>query len=177
MTFPLRPGFTHFEVAYQLPYSGRANLNPKSIYPLQSFVVILPKAVQFHATAGSTGFRLMNYPNQPVASVRVAANPRGGQNLAFSISGQGRLETGQQSGLQRSGEREGNSAGSAPRADSNNLPGGELGPPIDVPDPLQRYQWWILGGSVVLLVGGSTLHRGNSPQHALSSIKRVALPR
>ena len=153
-TFPLRPGFTHFEVAYQLPYSGRASLDPKSIYPLQSFVVILPKAVQFHAAAGSTGFKLMNYPNQPDASVRVAANPRGGQNLAFSISGEGRLETGQQSGLQSSGEREGNSAGSAPRAESNHLPGGGLGPPIDAPDPRQRYQWWILGGSVVLLVGG-----------------------
>src|SRR5436305_9711731 len=33
--FPLRPGFTHFEVVYQLPYNGRANLKSKSIYPFQ----------------------------------------------------------------------------------------------------------------------------------------------
>jgi len=154
--FPLRPGFTHFEVAYQLPYSGSVNLDPKSIYPLQSFVVIVPKVMQFRAAAGSTGFKLMNYPNQPDASVRVAANTKGGQKLAFSISGEATLETGQQSGTQRSGESEENSAGSAaPRADSNNRPGGGLGPPIDAPDPLQKYRWWILVGSAaVLLIGG-----------------------
>jgi hypothetical protein len=157
-TFPLRPGFTHFEVAYQLPYSGSANLDPKSIYPLQNFVVILPKALQFHAAAGSTGFKLRNYPNQTEASVRVAANTRSGQNLAFSISGEGTLETGQQSGMQRSSESEENSAVSAPRApgaDSNNRPGGGFGPPIDAPDPLQKYRWWILGGSAAaVLIGG-----------------------
>ena len=32
--FPLRPGLTRFEVAYQMPYSGSANIDPKSIYPL-----------------------------------------------------------------------------------------------------------------------------------------------
>jgi len=153
--FPLRPGFTQFEVAYQLPYTDSANLDPKSIYPLHNFVVILPKAMQFHAAAGSTRFKLMNYPNQPGASVRVAADAKVGQNLAFSISGEGKLETGQQGGTQRSGESEENSAGSAPRADSNNRPGGGLGPPIDAPDPLQKYRWWILGGSAaVLLIGG-----------------------
>jgi hypothetical protein len=153
-TFPLRPGFTHFEVAYQLPYSGSANLDPKSIYPLQNFVVILPKALLFHAAASSTGFKLMNYPNQPDASVRVAANTKGGQNLAFSISGEGTLETGQQSGTQRSPKSEANSAVSAPGADSNTRPGSGLGPPIDAPDPLQKYRWWILGGSAAALVIG-----------------------
>jgi hypothetical protein len=154
-SFPLRPGFTHFEVAYQLPYSGGANLDPKSIYPLQNFVVILPKAMQFHQAAGSTGFKLMNYPNQPDATVQVAANTRRGQNLAFSISGEGTLETGQQSGTQRSNESAENAAGSARRTNSNSRPGGGLGPPIDAPDPLQKYRWWILGGSAaVLLIGG-----------------------
>jgi len=154
-TFPLRPGFTHFEVAYQLPYSGSANLDPKSIYPLQSFVVILPKALQFHAAAGSTGYKLRNYPNQTEASVRVAANTRSGQDLAFSISGEGTLETSQQNGMQRSPEGEENAAVSAPRAESNNRPGGALGPPIDAPNTLQKYRWWILGGSAaVLLIGG-----------------------
>jgi hypothetical protein len=154
-TFPLRPGFTHFEVAYQLPYSGNANLDPKSIYPLKNFVVILPKAMQFHAAAGSTGFKLVNNPKQPDASVQMAANTKGGQKLAFSISGKGALETGQQSGTQSSGESEEKSAGRAPRADSTNRPGGGLGPPIDAPDPLQKYRWSILGGSAaVLLIAG-----------------------
>jgi hypothetical protein len=149
--FPLRPGFTHFEVAYLLPYSGSVNLDPKSIYSLQNFVVIVPKAMQFRAAAGSTGFKSMNYPNQPDASVRVAANTRSGQNLGFSISGAGPIETARQSGTQRPVASEENSAG----ADSNNRPGGGLGPPIDAPDPLQKYRWWILVGSAaVLLIGG-----------------------
>ncbi|MHB8217532.1 MAG: hypothetical protein ACYDDS_15785 [Candidatus Sulfotelmatobacter sp.] len=160
-TFPLRPGFTHFEVAYELPYSGSANLDPKSIYPLQNFVVIIPKAMQFHATAGSTGFKLMNNPNQPNASVRVATNTREGQNLAFSISGEGTIDTGQQSGTQHPVESAQSSAASAPpradspRADSINRSGGGLGPPIDASDLLQRYRWWIfVGSAAVLLIGG-----------------------
>src|SRR5260370_40281707 len=167
--FPLRPGFTHFEVAYQLPYSGSVNLDPKSIYPLQNFVVILPKVLQFHAAAGSTDFKLMNYPNQPDASVQVATNTRGKQNLAFSISGEGTLETGQQTGTRRSRESVENSAGSAPRADSNNRPGGGLGPPVDAPDPLQKYRWWILGGSAaLLLIAGVFVASPTQSAHALS---------
>ena len=43
--FPLRPGLTRFEVAYMLPYTGSANLDPKSLYPLDHFVVMMPKAM------------------------------------------------------------------------------------------------------------------------------------
>ncbi|PYX45716.1 MAG: hypothetical protein DMG79_18655, partial [Acidobacteria bacterium] len=153
-TFPLRPGFTHFEVVYQLPYSGRANINPKSIYPLQSFVVIMPKALQFHAAAGSTGFKLMNYPNQPDASVQVAANTKSGQNLAFTISSQGTPATGQKSATPRPNESDESSASITAPADSNNRPGGGLGRPIDAPDPLQKYRWWILGSCAALLILG-----------------------
>jgi hypothetical protein len=31
--FPLRPGLTRFAVTYQLPYSGSASLDPRTIYP------------------------------------------------------------------------------------------------------------------------------------------------
>ncbi len=47
--FPLRPGLTRFEVSYQMPYSGNANFDPKSLYPLEHFVVMVPKAMQFTA--------------------------------------------------------------------------------------------------------------------------------
>jgi hypothetical protein len=30
-----------------------------------------------------------------------------------------------------------------------------MGPPIDAPDPLQKYRWWIIGGFVLALVGGA----------------------
>jgi len=150
--FPLRPGLTRFEVSYQLPYSGSANLDPKSIYPLQHFVVMLPKAMQFNTAATSAGFKLINYPSEPTASVQVASNTTPGQNLAFKVSGEGTLETAQENGAQGTGE---DGPTSAPGAQSSNRPGGGLGPPIDAPDPLQKYRWWILGGfAAVLLIGG-----------------------
>ena len=34
-------------------------------------------------------------------------------------------------------------------------PGGGLGPPIDAPDPLEKYRWYILGGFASVLVGGA----------------------
>ncbi len=153
--FPLRPGLTRFEVTYQLAYSGSANLDPKSVYPLEHFVVMTPKAMQFTAAATSAGFKLINYPNEPNASVQVASNTAPGQNLAFKVSGQGTLETGQEGGAQPPGEGEQSSAPGAAASPPSNRPGGGLGPPIDAPDPLQQYRWWILGGfAAILLIGG-----------------------
>jgi hypothetical protein len=150
--FPLRPGLTRFEVAYQVPYSGSANLDPKSVYPLQHFVVMTPKAMQFTAAAATSGFKLINYPNEPDAAVQVASNTTAGQNLAFKVSGEGTLQA-QQEGTAEGSSGSGQS--SARGAEANNRPGGGLGPPIDAPDPLQKYRWWILGGfAAVLVIGG-----------------------
>jgi len=156
--FPLRPGLTRFEVAYQFPYNGIANLDPKSIYTLEHFVVMVPKGMQFHAIDGSAGFKLMSYPNDPDATVRVASNTTGGQNLAFKISGEGPLDTGLQSGTQSSVGRAQSSAIGAPRTQSNNRSVGGLGPPAEAPEPLQKYRWWILGAcAAVLLIGGVSI--------------------
>ena len=38
---------------------------------------------------------------------------------------------------------------------SDSRPGGGLGPPIDAPDPLQRYRWWIIGGFAAALAVGA----------------------
>ena len=43
----------------------------------------------------------------------------------------------------------------APSAQSANRPGGGLGPPIDAPDPLQKYRWYILGGFAAVLIAGA----------------------
>jgi hypothetical protein len=147
--FPLRPGLTRFEVSYELPYSGSANVDPKSIYPLEHFVVMTPKAMQFTAAA-SAGFKLINYPNEPDAAVQVASNTTLGQNLAFKVSGEGTL-----AGAEEGGGQGSNEGGQSAASQSAPRPGGGLGPPIDAPDPLQRYRWWILGGfAAVLIVGG-----------------------
>jgi hypothetical protein len=169
--FPLRPGLTRFEVSYQMPYSGSANFDPKSLYPLEHFVVMVPKAMQFTAASSSTGFKMINYPNEPDASVQVASNTRPGQNLAFKVSGEGMLETGQEGGAQGGGEGEQSSAPGPGASQSSSRPGGGLGPPIDAPDPLQRYRWWILGGfAAVLLIGGFFV--ASRQQSAARALKR-----
>jgi hypothetical protein len=151
--FPLRPGLTRFEVTYQLPYNGTASLEPKSLYPLEHFVVMLPKSMQFSATSGD--FKLTSYPEEPGANVQVASNTTPSQNLAFKLSGEGKLEPSQQNGAQGASAGEEGSPQNSDDAQSGNRPGGGLGPPIDAPDPLQKYRWWILGGFAgVLVVGG-----------------------
>ena len=171
--FPLRPGLTRFEVTYELPYSGSANIDPKSIYPLQHFVVMTPKAMQFAAAATSAGFKLINYPNEPDAAVEVASNTTPGQNLAFKLSGEGTLAGQQESGAQGqvSSEGEQSSAPGPGASQSSGRPGGGLGPPIDAPDPLQKYRWWILGGfAAVLVIGG--VYVASRQQSAARALKR-----
>jgi hypothetical protein len=144
--FPLRPGTTQFQVVYQIAYSGSANIDPKSVYPLQHFVAILPKGMEFSAAPG-TNFQSMNDPQQPDANVQVASGAQAGQPLAFKISGEGTLQARQENAGAP------NDGGAA--AQSDNRPGGGLGPPIDAPDPLQKYRWWILGGfALALVIGG-----------------------
>jgi len=156
--FPLRPGTTQFQVAYQLPYTGSANVDPKTIYPLEHFVAIVPKSMQFTPAVNDT-YKTMNDPKQPDASVLVASGAKIGQQLAFKISGEGVL---QQRG--QNGEEQGEAA-----AQNENRPGGGLGPPIDAPDPLHKYQWWILGGLAATLAAGAvfTATRQQAAQRAL----------
>lgn len=152
--YPLRPGFTHFEVAYQLPYSGNAILDPKSIYPLQNFVVIAPKAMQFRASAASATFKSMRNAKQPDAVVMVAANTKAGQNLAFRISGTSAPQSAQKNASEQPRQSAENTAIHITPEVAEKRPGGGLGRPIDAPDPLQKYRWWILAGSTgVLLLG------------------------
>lgn len=172
--FPLRPGLTRFAVTYQLPYSGNANLDLRTIYPLEHFVVTLPNGMQFKAAASSAPFKLLNFPNQPNATVRVASNVTAGQTLAFNISGEGEHETGQQRSPQDSVSGEQRSTRGAPPAESNNRPGGGLGPPIDAPDPLNKYRWWVLGGAAaVLLIGGIYVAR---PKPTILGLRRQKGP-
>ena len=178
--FPLRPGLTQFQVAYRLPYAGQGSLDPKTLYPLHYFVAILPKSIQFTAAPGAP-FQPMNDPNQPDAIAQVASNAKVGQPLAFTISGEGILQERGEGGNARgsSGEevsppeqsqhkvqRQGRDAG----------PGGGLGPPIDAPDPLQKYRWSILGGfGAVLAIGAVFVLSWQQPADRAAT--RARLPR
>lgn len=154
--FPLRPGETRFEVVYDLPYTGSANIDPRPVLPLQHFVAVVPKAMQFTAAPGAK-FEPLTDPQQPGLVMQVASNVAANQPFAFRIAGEGAFPQesaggqGQSQGQSQNpeGQTEGGSAQSGPR------PGGGLGPPIDAPDPLQKYRWYILGGFAAVLIAGA----------------------
>jgi len=168
--FPLRPGLTQFQVAYTLPYTGQANLDPKALYPLQHFVAMLPKAMRFTAGPG-TPFQPMNDPNQPDAIVQVASNTTVGQALAFKVSGEGVLQERGEGGTAQG------SSGEQSSAQGRDVrPGGGLGPPTDAPDPLQKYRWYILGGFAAVLAAGA-VYVASKQQSAARAASRAKLPR
>jgi hypothetical protein len=151
--FPLRPGETQFQVQYTVPYSGSASIDPKALYGMQHFVVMIPKAMQFEPGAGAH-FDSMNDPQQTDATVQVATETKPGQPLSFKISGTGVLA----SNTAPEGSTNGGAMGGNPNEGNSRInsgPGGGMGPPIDAPDPLQKYRWWIIGGFVLALAGGA----------------------
>jgi len=155
--FPLRPGETQFQVQYTVPYSGSATIDPKSPYGMQHFVVMVPKTMQFEAGPGAH-FDSMNDPQQTDAIVQVAAETKAGQPLSFKISGTGVLaantapEGSTNGGAMGGGQGQQGQQGNSRIGDG---PGCGIGPPIDAPDPLQKYRWWIIGGFVLALFGGA----------------------
>ncbi|HEX8817720.1 MAG TPA: carboxypeptidase regulatory-like domain-containing protein [Terriglobales bacterium] len=149
INYPLRPGETQFQVVYHQPYSGSASFDPKLTYKSDHFVVLFPKSMTFTAAPG-VNYQGMDDPRQPDANVRLASNASPGQPLGFKISGTGTLGAAGDDSAgppQPSGQTGGASA-------STSRPGGGLGPPIDAPDPLEKYRWFILGGFAIVLAGG-----------------------
>ncbi len=142
--FPLRPGETRFQAAYQLPYSGQATIRPKLSFPTEHVVVMLPKTMQF-SSAGAGNFQSMGEEQGGV--LQVSTKVPAGQDVSFKISGTGMIQDTQAA----------ESGGGAPAgsAASRGMPGGGLGRPEETPDPLHRYRWYILGGLAVALALGA----------------------
>jgi hypothetical protein len=151
--FPLRPGETQFQVSYHMPYSGEASFDPKSLYDAQHFVVVLPKTIKFSPGPGEN-FQSMDDPRQSDAVVQVASNTTAGQPLVFKISGTGTMSD-EPEEAKRSGNPVGGAQTGGPVAGRDSRPGGGLGPPIDAPDPLEKYRWYILGGFGIVLAAGA----------------------
>src|ERR1700760_828465 len=141
--FPLRPGETQFQVTYSLPYSGSAKFTPKLAASADNVVVMVPKSMTFTPDA-STPFQPIN--DDINAQTFVAKNVSPTQALGFSVSGSGALPRDVQTA------QGGNGQPGAPAPADDNRPGIGLGNPIDTPDPLSKYKWWILSGVGLLLV-------------------------
>jgi hypothetical protein len=140
--FPLRPGESQFQLKYHLPYSGSLAFKPRLATAAANFVVMMPKSMTFKPDPG-TPFQPIDQPAG--AQTYLARNVSPSQSLAFTISGSGSMPRDSQNADQ--GDNGPSSAGGgSTQATADTRPGIGLGNPIDTPDPLNKYKWWILGG-------------------------------
>jgi hypothetical protein len=164
--FPLRPGQTQFRVTYHLAYSGKATVDPKEIYPLQHFVIIMPRTLGF--TPSQSGlYQDKQPPDLQDAIAEVASNTKPGQNLTFDVSGEGTLQDQNQ-----------NAGNAAPGtgATADNRPGGGLGKPGEDPDPLDQYRWWLLGGLGAALALGGVYITSRSKTQIPGAVATTSVP-
>lgn len=157
--FPLRPGVTQFQLSYHLPYSGSLAFDQRFASQTDSFVVMMPKSMSFKA-GGGVSFESLN--ETPGALTYLARNGTPSHPFAFTVSGSGAMPRDTQAESQ-SNDSSGATSQAGSAAANDTRPGGGLGVPIDTPDPLNKYKWWILGAiTLVFAVGaGFLLRSGN----------------
>lgn len=167
--YPLRPGETRFQVSYQLPYSGSFQFRPRVSAPVDNLAIILPKSVQFTGTPAGI---FQPIDEDVKVQTYLARNVTPQSKLTYQVSGTGTLPqesagpegaSGAPSGSADQGAM-GPEAAAQSAAENNTRPGIGLGVPIDTPDPLHKYKWWILSLAAVLLaVGAGFLMKQNQP--------------
>lgn len=170
-SYALKPGETRFEIAYHVPYSGKAAFSPRLTRDFDHYVLMLPSTMTFSAK-DATEFQSMS--NQPGANVQVSLKAKAGQDLSYSIAGNGTIPDEQANG-HAVGEAAGGAMG---KAAADNRPGGGLGRPEDGPDGLAKYRWYILGVLLTLLVGGGiwTHERTKQDEAASALVASVSAP-
>jgi hypothetical protein len=141
--FPIQPDDgdrdTQFQVSYTLPYpGGKLDFKPVVTLPAENVAVIMPKSMSIT----SSDFKPVN--SDPGVLTFLAKNATPGKALAFTVSGTGSLPREQQGGQADAGQQ------AAPPT-----PGGGIGTPINTPNPLSKYTWWILGGLALLLIAAA----------------------
>lgn len=150
--FPLRPGESRFQVGYRLPYNGSLVLHARTSLPTDNVAIMLPKSMTFNG--GNLFQPLQGDANEPGEQTYLTTNVAPGKDVSYTVSGTGSLPREAQNGPQ--GQQGGMGGPGGPGSDQQvtpaNGPGGGLGVPIDTPDPLQKYKWWILSGVGLALV-------------------------
>jgi hypothetical protein len=159
--FPLRPGETQFQITYSLPYSGSAKFAPKLADTADNVVIMVPKSMTFTPDP-STRYQPIN--DDINAQTFVAKNVSPAQALGFSVSGSGALPRDVQTAQAGNGQP-GTGQPGAPAIANDGRPGGGLGNPIDTPDPLSKYKWWILSGAGLVLVIAAAFFLRRPAQH------------
>jgi hypothetical protein len=139
---------TLFEVQYHIAYNGKYTFRPRLQMPADNLVVYAATGIEFKPAEGSS---FQSAQEDPRVQTFRAKNVRPGQAIDFSVSGEGQMPADSQgAGMSPQGGMGDSGAGGTNGISSG--PGGGLGPPINSPDPLSKYKWWILAALALLLV-------------------------
>jgi hypothetical protein len=147
INFPIQPDNgekdTMIQVTYTLPYSsGKYAFKISESMQADNVAVLLPKSMSFGSATGAT-FTAVNA--DPGVQTFLAKSVPANKTLGFTVSGTGSIPREQQ------GAPQGDSSTAMP----GSTPGGGIGEPINTPDPLSKYKWWILGGLALLLAAAA----------------------
>jgi hypothetical protein len=158
--FPIRPGETQFHIVYTLPYSGKLKIDPRSDTPVETLVVAAPEPIKFAADDSSL-YQNKNNPQFKGVNFFVAKNVTPQQKVAFEITGNGEMPR----------EQEAAAPGEGGRPETNR-PGGGLGLPNTMPNPLQSGQWLFLGVlSLFLAAGAVYVYTSNQQAPAMAAAR------
>ena len=158
--FAIRPGQTHFDVYYKIPYSGSYEYSFTPDTQLNEVGILLPKSMKF--TGVSPGFSQDN--DEQGLNVYFVKNAPPNQPVKFSVSGEGLISNAATGG----GEAQPAGGGSAPAPSSSGGTSGVL---------------WFVGSAIVILIGGgifvlwrrsTTAKVGSSPKNAKPAAKARA---
>ena len=150
-SFPIRPNEgesgTRFQLTYHVPYSGSYKFSPKLMQAADNVAIMLPKSIKFEPGAGTS---YQTVPDDVNAQTYLARGVKPGEPLEFTVSGTGSFPRDSQAGAESpAGSQAG--ANDAAVGGPGSGPGGGLGNPIDTPDPLAKYKYWILGALALVL--------------------------
>ena len=151
--FPIQPDEggkgTLFRVEYQVPYgSGKYAFHAMVTLPVTAVWVVLPKSMTF---TGGTGAGFESSPQDPSLQTFMTRNAVPGKAIEFSVAGTGSFPREDQNAQADNGGQEAGGQNAGP----GGQPGGGIGAPINTPDPLSKYKWWILGGLALLLAAAA----------------------
>jgi hypothetical protein len=132
--FAIKPGQTHFDVFYKIPYSGSYEYSFTPETKLNEVGVLLPKSMKF--TGVSPGFAQDN--DEAGLNVYFVKNALPNQPVKFSVSGEGLISN----AAPGAGEGQPAGAGSGPAPSSSGGTNGVL---------------WFVGGAIVILIGGAVI--------------------
>ena len=139
--FPSAPARTRFKWVMTCRTAVKRKLTAHHIRATDNFAVSVPKSMQL---APANGSKLQPKGEDAGDASIVAQNITPLANVAFTVSGTGSVP------LDTANDQNGAQSG----ADSQPKPGGGMAEPVNSPDPLYKYHWWLISAVALALIVG-----------------------